>query len=175
MVLNKIQMNKIVTTLVFLLLSSIGFAQSGVVKSTYKAHAEGWLVSIDEAYALSKKTGNPIMANFTGTDWCGWCIKLKAEVFDKPEFKEWAKKNVVLLEVDFPRKKQLPDEIKQQNAGLQQAFQVQGYPTIWVFNMSKDPKTNQYGIEALGKTGYVAGGPANFTKGVDDMIKKGAK
>jgi len=81
----------------------------------------------------------------------------------------------VLIEIDFPRKKQLPEEIKQQNAGLQQAFQVTGYPTIWLFNLDKDAQTNQYKIEALGKTGYVAGGPANFTKGLDDMIKQGAK
>jgi len=168
-------MKKFSIIIMLITMSSYVIAQNGVVKQTYKAHADGWLVDVNEAYALSKKTGKPILANFTGTDWCGWCIKLKAEVFDKPEFKEWAKKNVVLLEVDFPRKKQLPEEIRQQNAGLQQAFQVQGYPTIWVFDMSKDPKTNQYGIDALGKTGYVAGGPANFTKGVDDMIKKGAK
>lgn len=154
--------------------SSLLSAQVGVLKDGYKAHAEGWLVDLNEAYSLSKKTKKPILANFTGTDWCGWCMKLKAEVFDKPEFKEWAKKNVVLIEIDFPRKKQLPEEIKQQNAGLQQAFQVSGYPTIWVFNLDKDTQ-NQYKIEALGKTGYVAGGPANFIKGVNDMIKQGAK
>ena len=168
-------MKNVCITLIVLFSSSVLFAQTGVLKDNYKAHAEGWLVDLNEAYALSKKTKKPILANFTGTDWCGWCIKLKAEVFDKPEFKEWAKKNVVLIEIDFPRKKQLPEEIKQQNAGLQQAFQVTGYPTIWLFNLDKDPKTNQYKIEALGKTGYVAGGPANFTKGLDDMIKQGAK
>lgn len=168
-------MKNVCITLIVLFSSSVLFAQTGVLKENYKAHAEGWLVDLNEAYVISKKTKKPILANFTGTDWCGWCIKLKAEVFDKPEFKEWAKKNVVLVEIDFPRKKQLPEEIKQQNAGLQQAFQVTGYPTIWVFNLDKDPKTNQYKIEALGKTGYVAGGPANFTKGLDDMIKQGAK
>lgn len=151
-------------------------AQEGVVKNdTYKAHAEGWLVDINEAYAQSKKTGKPILANFTGSDWCGWCVRLKSEVFDKPEFKDWAKKNVILIELDYPRKKQLPDNIKKQNYDLQQAFQVQGYPTIWVFNMTQDAKTKQFGIQALGKTGYIAGGPVNFTKSVDEMIKNGAK
>ena len=80
-------------------------------------------------------------------------------------------KNVVLVELDFPRRFQVPEHIKQQNAGLQQAFKVTGYPTIWVFNMGKDDK-GQYTIDALGKTGYVRG-VANFTGGVDDMIKKG--
>lgn len=147
-------------------------AQTGVLApgGDYKAHAEGWEVDINKAYETSKKTGKPIMANFTGSDWCGWCKKLKAEVFDKAEFKEWAKKNVVLVELDFPRRFQLPENIKQQNAGLQQAFQVTGYPTIWVFNLGKDDK-GQYTIDALGKTGYVQGVDA-FTGGVDAMIKQ---
>lgn len=171
---------------VFLLMSSVVIAQSGVLrnqqqtqqrpapkqatKENYKAHAAGWLVDINEAYAISKKTGKPIMANFTGSDWCGWCKKLKREVFDTPEFKEWAEKNVVLVELDFPRRFQLPEEIKQQNYGLQQAFKVTGYPTIWVFNLGKDSE-GKYTIDALGKTGYVRGVPA-FTGGVDAMIKQ---
>ena len=141
-----------------------------VTEENYKAHAEGWIVDINKAYEISKKTGKPIMANFTGTDWCGWCIKLKREVFDKPEFKAWAKKNVVLVELDFPRRFQLPKRYKDQNYGLAQAFKVTGYPTIWVFNMGKDDK-GQYTIDALGKSGYVKGVPA-FTGGVDAMIKQ---
>jgi len=148
-------------------------AQSGVVKSEYKAHAKGWLVDINKAYDISKKTGKPIMANFTGTDWCGWCIKLKREVFDTPEFKTWAAKNVVLIELDFPRRFKLPENIKQQNYNLAKSFNVTGYPTIWVFNLGKDNK-GQFTIDALGKTGYVKGTEA-FTRGVDAMIAKGKK
>ena len=147
------------------------YAQDGVIKNepVYKAQAEGWLVDINEAYAISKKTGKPIMANFTGSDWCGWCKRLKYEVFDKDEFKKWAKENVVLLELDFPRRFQLPEKIKQQNYGLAKAFNITGYPTIWVFNLTK--KDDNYNIEALGKTGYVKG-IAAFTGGVDAMIKQ---
>lgn len=141
-----------------------------VSEADYKAHADGWLVDINKAYEISKKTGKPIMANFTGSDWCGWCKKLKAEVFDKPAFKEWAEKTVVLVELDFPRRFQIPQKYKEQNAGLQRAFKVSGYPTIWVFNLGKDEK-GQYSIEALGKTGYVKGVSA-FTGGVNSMIEK---
>jgi protein disulfide-isomerase len=137
----------------------------------YKAHADGWLVDINKAYEISKKTGKPILANFTGSDWCGWCKKLKYEVFDQPAFKEWAEKTVVLVELDFPRRFQIPQKYKEQNAGLQQAFKVSGYPTIWVFNLGKDDK-GQYSINALGKTGYVKGVSA-FTGGVNNMIEKG--
>ena len=164
-------MKKIALLTLTLFITTFTFAQDGVL--AYKAEADGWLVDMNEAYEISKKTGKPIMANFTGSDWCGWCKKLKAEVFDQPEFKKWAKENVVLVELDFPRRKVIPEDIKQQNAGLQQAFKVTGYPTIWVFNMGKDAKTNQYTIEALGKTGYVKG-VAAFTGGVDAMIEKAA-
>jgi protein disulfide-isomerase len=145
--------------------------QAVAAPEEYKAENPGWLVNLDEAYALSKKTGKPILANFTGSDWCGWCKRLVASVFSKPEFQSWAEKNVVLVELDFPRRKTLPPHIQQQNANLQQAFQVSGYPTIWVFNLSKDDAKNQYSIEALGKTGYTAT-VEEFTAGVEQMIKK---
>jgi thiol-disulfide isomerase/thioredoxin len=158
---------KQIRILVFLLLVNLAvFAQS-----EYKASNEGWLVSMDEAYAISKKTGKPILANFTGSDWCGWCKRLTADVFSKPEFKTWAEKNVVLLELDFPRMRQVPDEIRQQNASLQQAFGVGGYPTVWVFTLSKSKDKNEYNIEPIGRTGYMNDAKA-FTDGVDNMIKE---
>ena len=137
----------------------------------YTAENDGWLVSVDEAYAISKKTGRPILANFTGSDWCGWCKRLTAAVFVKDEFKKWAADNVVLLELDFPRKKQIPMEIQQQNAGMQQAFQVRGYPTIWVFHLDKDETNNQFQVRALGSTGYKAT-PEEFIDDVKKMMQK---
>ena len=143
-------------------------------QEAYKATHEGWLVNIDKAYALSKETGKPILANFTGTDWCGWCKKLSAAVFNKPGFKSWADDNVVLLELDFPRRKQLPNEIRAQNQSLQQAFKVRGYPTVWVFNLNKDDETGSMMIEALGKIGYTPS-LGEFTSGVDQMLKRAGK
>ena len=121
---------------------------------TYASAKEGWLVDLDEAYALSAKSGKPILANFTGSDWCGWCKKLDADVFSKPEFQAWAKKNVILLEVDFPRRFQIPQKNRSQNAAMQNALQVTGYPTVWALNLTKDPASGQYQIDGLGKTGY---------------------
>ncbi len=162
---------KKISILFALMIMTASFAAA---QAKYTAGNEGWLVDLDQAYAQSKKTGKPIMANFTGSDWCGWCKKLTASVFSKPEFKKWADKNVVLLELDFPRNKKVPDNIRQQNYSLQQAFQVRGYPTVWVFNLKKEPKTGQYQIEALGQTGYTAT-VQEFTSGVDQMLKRGAK
>lgn len=122
--------------------------------AAYKSTKEGWLVDLDEAYAVSTKEGKPILANFTGSDWCGWCKKLDADVFTKPAFKEWAKKNVVLLELDFPRRFQIPQKNQQQNASMQNALRVSGFPTIWLMELTKDPTNGQFKINGLGKTGY---------------------
>lgn len=133
---------------------------------------EGWLVNVEEAYEISSKTNRPILANFTGSDWCGWCKRLKAEVFNKPGFKEWAEDNVVLLELDFPRRMKLPAEQAQQNQSLQQAFSVTGFPTIWVFDLIKPAGTNQFQIQAYGKTGYVRGGEGVFINDINKMIAR---
>ena len=150
-----------------------GALTAQTVGATYQAANEGWLVNLDEAYKISKKTGKPIMANFTGSDWCGWCKRLTAAVFVKPEFKKWADKNVVLLELDFPRRFQVPADVRKQNMSLQQAFKVTGYPTIWVFDLEKDA-AGQYNITPLGKTGYTATWE-QFTSDVDRMIAQGKK
>ena len=153
---------------IFVFVASLSFAQTST--SEYKAENEGWLVNVDEAYEESKKTGKPILANFTGSDWCGWCKRLTRSVFIHDEFKDWAAENVVLLELDFPRRKQLPQEIRQQNASLQKAFGIRGYPTIYVFNLSKNAD-GEFAINALGKTGYTKT-VKEFTDGVDAMLAK---
>lgn len=140
----------------FLSLLMIVFSASFAIgqDDDYTAGHKGWLVDLDEAYEQSKETGKPILANFTGSDWCGWCKKLSAAVFVKPEFQKWAKENVILLELDFPKRTSVPDEIKAQNSKLQRSFKVRGFPTIWVFEMDKEKGTDEMKINALGKTGY---------------------
>ena len=162
-------MKNLIFTVAFLLTVSVAFGQSA--SSSYKAGNPGWLVDLDEAYTQSKKTGKPIMANFTGSDWCGWCKRLTASVFSQDEFQKWAKENVILLELDFPRRSQPPVEIQQQNAGLQKAFRVQGFPTVWVFDLDKDDTTGKYQISAIGKTGYTPT-VEQFTSGIDQMLTR---
>ncbi len=124
-----------------------------------------WQTDLMKAMEISNKTHKPIFAFFTGSDWCGWCHKLQNEVFSKAEFIKWAKDHVILLEVDFPRGKQLPQELMAQNSKLQQTFKVQGYPTCWLFNMTKDPATNNFSIQALGSLGY----PSDATQGKEEV------
>jgi protein disulfide-isomerase len=141
---------KIKATVLFLLfaLNTTLFAQQSKLV---------WHTNLMEASNLSMKTGKPVFAFFTGSDWCGWCMKLQANVFAKDAFIAWAQKNVILLELDFPRRKQLSPELTKQNNDLQQTFQVQGFPTVWLFKTAKDAKTNQLQISALGSLGYPPG------------------
>ena len=128
-----------------------------------------WNTEMNKSIEISLDTKKPIMLFFTGSDWCGWCKKLVREVYDKPEFKKWAKKNVVLVEIDFPRKSKLPAEIQKQNRDLQQMFGVRGYPTIWMVNPIKN-KNGQITLDKLGSTGYVAGGPTKWITAANKIL-----
>ena len=129
-----------------------------------------WNNNLKNSIDVSKKTKKPLLLFFTGSDWCGWCIRLQTEVFKTPEFKKWANENVVLVELDFPRRTVLAPEITEQNNQLQQFFAVQGYPTVWFANASNsDGKVN---IEKLGNTGYLAGGPKVWLDTANGILKK---
>ena len=118
------------------------------------------------------------MLFFTGSDWCGWCKKLVREVFKTPEFNKWAKNNVVLVDIDFPRRTKLPEELQKQNRTLAQMFQVQGYPSIWIVKPTKSRtgkniiRYNKSYLEALGKAGYVAGGPNPWINGANQILNR---
>jgi thiol-disulfide isomerase/thioredoxin len=98
--------------------------------------AGAWLTSYDKALEQAKSQGKYVLAAFTGSDWCPWCQQLKKDVFDTQAFKDWAAKNIVLLSVDFPRKKELSPEDKDANSSLAQKYAVTGYPTVLFLNPS---------------------------------------
>lgn len=143
-----------------------GSSHQKMATTSYAPPGTGeWITSWDEAARTSKATNRPIMMNFTGSDWCGWCIRLKEEVFNTPEFKTWASQKVVLLELDFPRGKTLPDALKAQNEKLSAKFRVSGYPSI-IFS---DADGNQIGQ----RYGYKEGGPAAWTAGAEQIMGSG--
>ena len=150
-------MKKIAITL-FLILGSL----------TIQAQEVTWQTDMNEAMKISKKSKKPLFLFFTGSDWCGWCMRLQKEVFKTPEFEKWAKKNVVLVELDFPRKTAQDPAIQKQNSELQQTFAVQGYPTVWIVNASK--KDGKINLEKLGSTGYLAGGPTTWLANADQIL-----
>jgi protein disulfide-isomerase len=118
-----------------------------------------WLTDFQKAQAEAKAGHKLILLEFTGSDWCIWCIRLEAEVFSQPEFADFAKKNLVLVRADFPRAKPLSAEVRKQNQELAQRYEIGGFPTIVVLNEEG---------KQVGLLGYVPGGPAPFL----DELKK---
>jgi len=121
-----------------------------------------WETDLQVAKKRAKEENKQILADFTGSDWCGWCIRLKKEVFDLPEFQEYAKKNLIMLELDFPRQKELPAGLKEQNDKLAQEFKVEGFPTILLMN-SRGKEIN--------RTGYQEGGPEKYIEHLKGLLK----
>ncbi len=110
-----------------------------------------WHTDLAKAQAKAKAENKRVMIDFTGSDWCGFCIKLHKEVFATPEFAEYAKKNLVLVEIDFPRSKPQSAEVKAANKKLQDQYKVGGFPTLVVLDGAG---------KKLGEiVGYGGGGP----------------
>jgi len=112
-----------------------------------------WLTDFQAAQAEAKSGHKLLLINFTGSDWCPWCIRLDREVFSKPEFAQFAKDNLVLLTADFPRSKALSNEVRKQNYELAQRYSIDGFPTIVVLNSEG---------RQVGLLGYTPGGPTAF-------------
>jgi uncharacterized protein YyaL (SSP411 family) len=128
--------------------------------STCFGGGAGWSHDVDAALKQAKKEGKDVLMDFTGSDWCGWCIRLNKEVFSQKEFLPAVTKNFVLVELDFPRRKQLSAEIKKQNAEWKDKFKVSGYPTIMLVDADGRP---------YAKTGYQAGGAEKYLSHLSDL------
>ena len=121
-----------------------------------------WQTDYKKAQEEAKTGKKLLLVDFTGSDWCGWCIKLHREVFSKPEFQEYANKNLVLLEIDFPRAKAQTDLIKKQNEQLASQYQIEGFPTIVVLDGQG---------QKVGQLGYMEGGPSAFIAELEKLRK----
>lgn len=122
---------------------------------TFASAKEGWTDNLEEAKARARSEHKKLLLDFTGSDWCGWCKKLDREVFSQQEFKDYADKHYILVEIDFPHSVPQSAQVKQQNAGLAKKYGIQGYPTIIVAG----PDGRKHG-----ELGYVEGGPKAFIR-----------
>ena len=151
------------------ILSAILFLGNSILIAQKSEGELTWYTDIEVAKKESQKTKKPMMLFFTGSDWCGWCVRLQKEVFFKDEFKKWANENVVLVELDFPRSKPQSDDTKRQNQMLQKQFNVAGYPTIHFVR----PEKSKEGMDLmpLGQTGYMSGGPGPWITNASSIIQ----
>jgi protein disulfide-isomerase len=122
-----------------------------------------WGTDYKKAQEEAKANHKLILLNFTGSDWCGWCIQLDRTILSKPQFKDYATKNLVLVELDFPRRKPQSVELRKQNQELAERYQVDGFPTLVVLN--GDGKT------VWRYDGYYDGGIAAFLAELDKVRK----
>ena len=113
-----------------------------------------WMTDLPSARTRAKAEKKLVMLDFTGSDWCGVCIRLNKEVFSTPEFVEYAKKSLIPVEVDFPVKKKQSNARKRANQALADKYHIEGYPTIIVLN----PEGKKIGE----LNGYSGGGPKPF-------------
>lgn len=125
--------------------------------------AEGWMTDYAKALEKAKTEKKMVLLDFTGSDWCPPCKKLEADVFSQAKFKEYAEKNLVLVELDFPNAKKLPDEVKKQNDKLAKEYEIKGYPTIVVLD-SEGKKVKEH-------VGYLPGGPDAMIAEIEKVKK----
>lgn len=130
--------------------------------SLAKADSE-WLTNHKEALEIAAKENRPILVDFTGSDWCMWCVKLQKDIFSKKDWQSFAKENVVLLKLDFPNSKPQSAELKAQNAGLQKKFGVNGFPTLVLLDSK--------GKELARNEGYLQGGPQALISWIQQHTK----
>ncbi|MDP6490136.1 MAG: thioredoxin family protein [Kiritimatiellia bacterium] len=123
----------------------------------------GWMTDFEAAKKLAAEKKRPILADFSGSDWCGWCIKLDKEVFSKKPFKAYAKQNVVLFLADFPSRTEQPAKLKAQNEKLAKTYGVRGFPTVLLLDAK---------AKVIGRTGYQAGGPEAYVKHIKELLAK---
>jgi thioredoxin-related protein len=135
----------------------------GLTLISITASAESsWVTDYKKAQEDAKAGKKLMLLEFTGSDWCGWCMKLDKEVFSTPEFQNYASRNLILVKVDFPRRRPQTEALKKQNAQLAQKYDIQGFPTIIVLNGQG---------EKLGELGYMEGGPSPFLAKLETLPK----
>jgi thioredoxin-related protein len=133
------------------------------VCQTLRSENVEWFTDAEAAQAKAKEENKLVLLDFTGSDWCIWCQRLKRNVFDDPEFAKYAKSNLVLVEVDFPQHKTIPEAQQQANARLDKTYGINSYPTIIV--LGADGKQ-------VARMGYVFGGASSFIRKLEKKVAR---
>jgi thioredoxin-related protein len=158
-----------------LLLSSSGVLSAAEIDAD-GATVGKWTMDIDAARALAKEKKLPVLLNFTGSDWCGWCKLMQKNVFTKQEWKDYARDNLVMVFIDFPKDAGLvPQKYVARNGKLKDEYGVEGYPTFLVLDddaetvlaklgAGRDKTPKSFIAELVSATRYTSSGVAGFTR-----------
>ena len=123
-------MKKFALILLMLCCSTALFARNDVPK--------GWTTDINSALVKARREHKQVLVLFTGSDWCGYCIRLKKDVLDKKQFQKVAPTKYVLVYFDFPNKKRLSASQRKMQTDWASRMGVNGYPTTVI--LDKDGK-----------------------------------
>jgi len=120
-----------------------------------------WEENLETALQKAKTENKAVLVNFTGSDWCIWCKRLSAEVFQQKEFEAYAKDNLVLVMLDFPKDIKQSQETKEYNNKLAQKYGIQGFPTILLIDGQG---------KLVAQTGYQPGGAAKYVEHIKSYL-----
>ena len=145
----------------------LGIIALGTLLTAPITAGEGpWLADFDEAVEAAREQDKDLFVDFTGSDWCGWCIRLDEEVFAHEEFLTAAQEQYVLVKLDYPRS----DEVKalvpnpRRNEELSSRYNISGFPTVLLMTADGD---------VFGQTGYQAGGPEAYVEHMGTLRSEG--
>ncbi len=115
-----------------------------------------WTTDLSKAQDQAKKEKKLVFVEFTGSDWCPPCKKLKADILSTADFAKYAKENLVLVELDFPRSKEQSGDLKKANQELSKKFGIRGFPTVIVFDGEGKELDRQVGFGGGSPEAYIA-------------------
>jgi len=126
---------------------------------------KGWGEDFAAAKEEAKKAGKLILMAFSGSDWCGWCVKMEKEIYSDKKFISKAKQKFVLVMIDSPRNKEILSKLAQkQNPDLVKKYNIHGYPSTIIARPSGEV-VRQFG-------GYQRGGVDAFLEKLDEAAKQ---
>ena len=156
---------RIFPTHIIVLFTAFSLATHAVSFAPEGASLGNWTQDLEAAKVLAKEKNLPLFLNFTGSDWCGWCIRTDESVFEKEEWKDFAKEKLVLVAIDFPQdKSKVPADFRNRNQQLQEEFGVSGYPTFVLLGSDGNTKLGSFGTSQEAT-------PETFIKQIRDILK----
>jgi thioredoxin-related protein len=141
-------------------------ADKGAAQPSSAGQASELSLGTDLPTALNQaqSENKMVLLDFTGSDWCGWCIKFDHDVLSTDKFTGYAKSKLVLVKLDYPRHKEQDAALKQANEQLSKRFGVNGFPTFVLLNSA--------GRELGRQVGYLRGGPDTFIAELDGFSRR---
>jgi thioredoxin-related protein len=125
-----------------------------------------WLDDFRQAKFISNRLRRPLFLYFTQSDGNEYAERFEQEIFQTDAFRQYARKNLVLLKLDYPKteekQKAQPEALRQQNKELADQYAIRGYPMVILLNFMG---------QRIGESKYMKGGPDYFIKELDQVVK----